>query len=177
MIGLINVNFRSKKKGWNLYSVKFQYENSIYEKNRMEDLYMQTFLSDICLRESCYSCNFKCNKRTADITLADFWGINKINNKINDNKGISLVIINNKKGKDLFEIIKDRCVYEKVDFNKAVYFNDSYNKSVSNNIKRKDFLDEIDSNNFFIKYKKNVRKPIKNRILLFIKKIIKKVIK
>lgn len=35
----------------------------------------------------------------ADITLADFWGIEKINTSMEKNLGTSLVMINSKKGR------------------------------------------------------------------------------
>ena len=174
---LVNVNFRSKKDGWNLYSVKFEYEKSIYEKNRLEDLYMQTFLSDICLRKSCYCCNFKDGNRVADITLADFWGINKVNKLIDDNKGISLMIVNSKKGNKLFELIKNKCEYKEVNLNEAITFNSSYNKASKINKNRKKYFDKLDENGFFGNYEEFVKKPIKERIVITLKKIIKKLMK
>ena len=174
---LVNINFRSKKDGWNLYSVKFEYEKSIYEKNRLEDFYMQTFLSDICLRKSCYYCNFKGENRTADITLADFWGINRLNKSINDNKGISLIIINSKKGKEIFELIKDKGEYEEVNFNEAISFNSSYNKASKINKNRNEYFNKLDENGFLGNYKEFVEKSIKEKIVITVKKIIKKLIK
>lgn len=43
-----------------------------------------------------------------DITIADYWGIEKAAPKFDDNKGVSLVLINNEKGKCVFDAIKDR---------------------------------------------------------------------
>ena len=172
-----NINFRSKSKGWNSYSVKFKYANNVYEKNHLEDLYMQTFLSEICLRKSCYHCNFKGKNRASDITLADFWGINKINKSINDNKGISLMLINSEKGNEIFNKIKENCEYIKVDFNQAISFNISYSKSSEINKNRDEYFSKLEKNGFLKNYKEFVKKPINKRIIIATKKYIKRYIK
>ena len=51
---------------------------------------MKGFLKDLYLRPSCYDCKFKTLQRASDITLADFWGIEKIIPEINVEKGVSL---------------------------------------------------------------------------------------
>ena len=53
--------------------------------------------------------------RTGDITIGDFWGINKVNADFNDNKGISLVLCNTDKGKAFFECIKEEIDYIETD--------------------------------------------------------------
>ena len=43
-----------------------------------------------------------------DITIADFWGVEKVAPEFLDNKGVSLTIINNQKGKEWFEAVKEK---------------------------------------------------------------------
>ena len=50
-------------------------------------------------------------KRASDITIADFWGIEKFEPEFVDKKGISLVIVNTKKGEEIFNKIKDKIKY------------------------------------------------------------------
>ena len=45
--------------------------------------------------------------RISDITIGDFWGIDEENKEFNDNKGVSLVIVNTKKGEKLIQEILD----------------------------------------------------------------------
>ena len=61
------------------------------------------------LRPSCGECHY-CNlRRTGDLTLADFWGWEKTGSHINDDdKGLSLVLVNTPKGKSVFETEKNR---------------------------------------------------------------------
>lgn len=59
------------------------------------------FKKFICLRESCYQCKFCVKDRISDITLADFWELEKIDKTISlqeFNKGVSMVICNSSKG-------------------------------------------------------------------------------
>ena len=62
-----------------------------------QDSFMRMFLRNYCLRPSCYECEAKL-VRCADLTLADFWGINFVAPEMNDNKGVSLVIIRSQRG-------------------------------------------------------------------------------
>ena len=60
------------------------------------------------LRESCYSCQYATDKRQGDITLGDFWGYQESAPEYieDDDKGISLVIVNTSKGEKAFKSIK-----------------------------------------------------------------------
>ena len=107
----------------------------------MDNKYMKAFLNDLSIRESCSQCSFRGKNRRADITLADFWGINYILPKMNDNKGTSLVIINTEKGKRLFEKIKNKMKYEKVNIEDAIKYNPSITVSVNENPKRTEFFE------------------------------------
>ena len=62
-------------------------------------------------RPACANCKFANMNRVGDITLGDFWGIEKNDPYFSDNKGVSLVFINSDKGKELFEQVKDEFQY------------------------------------------------------------------
>lgn len=66
-------------------------------------------------RESCGKCHFCNTKRPSDITLADFWGWeNSVPNMNEDDKGISLLLVNTPKGKEILEAIKEKMDIEEV---------------------------------------------------------------
>ena len=97
-----NIIHRTKINGWKNWCVNIKFDNSEYIKAHEQDPYMQAFLRNTSLRESCYNCQFKKKHRISYITLADFWGIENIAPEMDDNKGTSLVIINSEKGKQIF---------------------------------------------------------------------------
>ena len=60
-------------------------------------------------RHSCGKCPYTNTKRPSDITIADFWGWEKTAPNINkDDKGVSLILVNTEKGREIFDAIKDR---------------------------------------------------------------------
>lgn len=95
-----------------------------------DDIYMKLFLNDVMLRESCYQCKFKKESRVADITLADFWGINNIDKTMNDEKGTSLLIVHSDKARKLVEKVSEFMIKKEVEFKEAIKFNVSMIKSV-----------------------------------------------
>lgn len=137
------ITFRQKDEGWKQYSVSFSFKNNTeYRQNFHKDLYMRAFLKDVCLRPSCYACKFKGLNRQSDITLADFWGIQNILPEMDDNKGTSLIFINNEIGHGLFDEVKDKMVYQKVDRQEAVKYNSCAIRSSLYNPKRDVFMAE-----------------------------------
>lgn len=99
-----SIDFRNKESGWEKYSLRIEFQNGrVYSEIGMDSNYMRLFFSDMFLRESCYNCECKGIDRKSDITLGDFWGINKYH-RIDDEerwKGISLVLPHSEKGNTL----------------------------------------------------------------------------
>lgn len=177
----IKINFREKTEGWILFSLYFKYaDEKKYEKNQTVDLYMQAFLRDACLRDSCYECSFKEKNRKSDITLADFWGIQNVLPEMHDDKGTSLVIVNTEKGQKLYDAIKDKMIYKEVDFEESIKYNTSMYKSVEKNKSRDKFFENLDKLEFdeLVKKYAPVKKPsFVRRVLRKCKKIAKKILK
>lgn len=178
----MRINFRQKDDGWNLYALLLQYHNNAYKINHRDDLFMQAFLRNACLRDSCYSCSFKSKNRQTDITLADFWGVEDIVPEFNDNKGTSLLIVNTKKGEKLFENIKDKMIFQETDFESSIKPNPSMYESVNKPKNSDDFFENLDNYTFNELVDKYTIKPKKssvfrrgiNKIKIIIKKLITK---
>ncbi len=143
------ISFRNKSNGWQNYSLLCEFENKKeYKKFAGDDLYLRGFVADYYLRPSCYDCQFKGDNIKSDITLADFWGIDKVNPKINDNKGISLVVIHSQKGQQIFDEIKDneKITYFSENAEKGLEYNPSYYNSVKMKNMRKVFFKQFEKN-------------------------------
>ena len=98
--------FRLKKPAWNRYSTKVSFSNGeIHLKTFRNDPYMQGFLSDYFLKEECFSCQYSNLNRISDITIGDFWGGDVSEEE--QRRGVSLLIINSEKGRELVEACKD----------------------------------------------------------------------
>ena len=108
----ISFNFRDKAEfGW-----KAHIESMVIQKKSgravtvYSDLYKMLFNGPV-LRPSCYECQFKKLPHMSDITIGDFWGIDKIDSAFNDDKGVSLVLINTSQGRKIFEKIKGDSIF------------------------------------------------------------------
>ena len=51
----------------------------------------------------CYSCKYASTERCGDITIADYWGIERCHPDFFDTKGVSLVLVNSEKGKRFWQ--------------------------------------------------------------------------
>lgn len=169
-----NISFRNKDNGWKLFNTKFEYSKFEYKQNQNEDIYMQAFLKNTSLRNSCYNCSFKKKNRVSDITLADFWGIENVLPEMDDNKGTSLVIVNSNKGEEFFEKIKNNINYKEVDLDEAIKYNKSMIESVKQDKNRKKFFENLDKMKFDKLVKKyTYKRGIIKRIYSKIKNILK----
>ena len=153
------ISYRDKQTGWKTFSICFIFAN--YEKysktvccGESDDPFYKVFLGNYCLRPSCYSCSFKSFSRYADITLADFWGVQSILPDMDDDKGTSLVIINSNKGEALLKDVSDKILVNKVDLHHCINYNSSYLHSARMPKERGYFLKTISYNDFDISFKK-----------------------
>lgn len=127
---IIDYCFRSKHKGWNRPGIEIVFENNKKKYSFLnKETYSKMFLDYASLRNSCYECSFRGSDRVSDITLADFWGIEKVLPEKFDDKGISLVILNTAKGREIFEIISERMDYTKVPLETSASYNSSWHSS------------------------------------------------
>ena len=74
---VIKVNFRDKTPGWKRFNIVFQTENHIFATHKRRGPYMRLFLNNVSTRPSCSDCAFNNKHSLADLTIADYWGVNK----------------------------------------------------------------------------------------------------
>ena len=101
------VNFRDKKDGWNpklIFSVVSKGEKHFYDAK--STTFMSAFLYNYSLRKSCFICPFQKTPRQGDITIGDFWRIQRYKKSLDDMQGTSVLLINNCKGNAFFNRVK-----------------------------------------------------------------------
>lgn len=105
---LTDFKFRNKDKGWGLTAKVYTSKGDTFTIPSMQSSYYYMFLKSYIYRDSCYSCKYACKNRCADITIGDYWGIEKVHPEIfKDNiykmyykDGISCIIVNTMNGKE-----------------------------------------------------------------------------
>ena len=101
----IAVNFKEKSLGWDKFTLAIDTKKSHFREVGAENAYFQSMFKTFNMRRSCFRCSFKKIDRKADITLADCWGVASSVPSLNDNLGLSSVIIHSAKGRLLWEAI------------------------------------------------------------------------
>lgn len=191
-IQIRNFVFRDKSEGWKLFgriegiNTK-EKEVSVYF-NAEDSLYYQLFLDKFIYRDSCYHCPFASKHRPGNITAADYWNIDLAHPElvkenggpIETKYGVSALVINNKKGKELIGLYGRQLSLWESSYEKASRYNGQFTRPSTEPEKRKQVLDCI--TNDFVKleqqYKKKLRKKkIKRTIRRTIPKPVKQAIK
>jgi len=107
---ITNVVFRDKTLGWTTYFERFSYRDS---SQQTKEIFKCIFGSNICLRQSCYTCPYANLKRVGDISIGDAWSTDRSQQYKPDSGGLSLVLPNTPKGQALLEKTYGLIEYEK----------------------------------------------------------------
>lgn len=126
---LLDFSFRDKKNGWSNFSVRARFEEKECRFSKENDVYMKGFLNNWNLRPSCFNCHFRKRNRCSDVTLADFWGVNRVVPELFDDNGTSLLIVHSEKGKKLVQEIEKNTIMQPVDFEQSLRYNSSMYES------------------------------------------------
>lgn len=126
---------------------KYDFRLTVYNRNekicsidRFEDCYFTSFLDGLNYRENCYTCNLAQKERASDITIGDFWGLNRSTMKQKYTGRISTVLINTSKGAEFFESIKNHFWYEERLPRESIDGNDNLRQPTIRHEKRDIFL-------------------------------------
>lgn len=161
---IMNISFRSKEKGWKEFCMSIVYKNRKKEVIPFyDDTYMNVFLSDLSLRPSCYACSAKLHHVQSDITLADFWGIDRLHSEMDDDKGCSLILVHNAHALSLLKSLDCQLQEQKLD--EAIDFNPTIIHSVKEPVNRNFFYMILDKTNFAFSYKVSTSSSLLMRII------------
>lgn len=103
------VSFRGKYD----YHLAIHGQNSIlYNNTCKKDIYYKAFLEGLIFRDNCYKCPYAKAERVSDITIGDFWGLDRSTLKIPNTDKISVVLVQTEKGLQFLDEIKDELYCE-----------------------------------------------------------------
>lgn len=136
--------------------------------NKVTDQYMCAFLESISYTENCYECEYASLERVSDMTLRDSWGSEY---KEQEDKGISLILVQTEKGKKLLDI--SHMELKNVDLNKAISNNQQLVHPSTLTYKRDRFFKMIKKglsfnlSTFVVLYKMVIKQKIKYILIKF----------
>ena len=106
----------------------------------IESYYYTYFLKGDIYRENCYECKYACGNREGDFTMGDYWGVEKFHPDIKIKDGVSVLLVNSKKGKKLIdELLKHLDLIEST-FEKARVQNGQLNRPTAKSDRREAIL-------------------------------------
>lgn len=145
-----NINrvwFKNKTFGWNRFSTKIEFDNGkSYLKDRYHDTYIRGYIEEnLFIRPSCTVCRFKGFHRIADLTLADFWGVQLDKKYIQDSDGgTSMVMVHTEQGKQLWDSISANIFKIKKCIDDVTPGNICFESSVQHGVYRQEFMADLD---------------------------------
>jgi coenzyme F420-reducing hydrogenase beta subunit len=142
---LVDVQFRTKVIEWNRENShnSFHFKTSGNETVHTDDRFYQLFFNaKTIMRPSCEYCRYTDVHRASDITIADYWGVEKYAPEWMDPKGVSLIMVNSSKGEELLMSCKDAMKYEKRPMEEELAEQQRLSEPVKFPENRKKFWDE-----------------------------------
>ena len=183
---ITSFTFRDKRRGWGLngyYTITKKNKHKQINFSPKDSSYYNYFLEGETYRESCYSCPYANTNRVGDITIGDCWGIERFNPEmlsenggfIKRQQGVSCILINSEKGKEIFEKVKDKIRFSPVRVENVQVINTQLREPAKFSEKRNKILsayrakgyigiDRIYKLETINKKRKRLIKGVKNRI-------------
>lgn len=139
--------FKNKTYGWNRFSTKIEFEDGEqYLEDRYHDSYIRGYIEEnLFIRPSCANCKFKGFNRIADITLADFWGVQLEGQRQQESDGgTSMVMLHTEKGEALWNKIFSKVFQEEKKLEDIIPGNVCFYNSVQQGVHRDKFMQDLD---------------------------------
>lgn len=164
-------SFRDKTDGWDNYSLKADFEGKTELYPHKGNIYMELFLDGIIHRKCCNSCTIKTTTGyVSDITLADYWGVKEINPQAYNKKGVSAILVNTEKGKELLQGIN----LTECDSEPFFKVNSAYNSTVKTSPKTEIFWDLFSKKGFDKATKQIYKKSLISQFKITVKSVVDK---
>lgn len=171
-------SFRDKTEGWKRFSMAIRFRSGeAYRSVLTEDPFLRFFLTDICLRPSCYHCQFKGLPRSSDLTIGDAWGVDGILPEMDDDQGTSLVFLNTEKGRELWNRILPQVVCAPGEANALLPESADSRRSVYVHINRKKFFRAVREGASLDTLLRLTHRTLPQRILSVSRRYLKKLLK
>lgn len=147
---IIYYGFRDKDVGGWSCGGKFKTKTKTKTNEASCDPYYASFLRGETYRMSCYGCPFANTERVGDLSICDFWGVEKFYPEIDTSKGVSGIIVNSEKGKRFFEECKNDFTLKEIKLDELKTQNTNLNHPTPMPEKRKTVYQDCIVNGKFV---------------------------
>lgn len=112
---ILNITFREKLTGWRNQNIVIYGGRAKHVIPSFDHPFYLAFVNNLILRKCCYTCEYT-NNHQSDITLADYWGVDKSED---DDKGYSLISINTCKGREYFNNLYGKLQMKSINYDEV----------------------------------------------------------
>ncbi len=103
----LDFRFRDKREHGAGVHITYQGAHKRVCETYISNPYYFSFYTKVILRLSCYHCPYRYRDRQEDITVGDFWGVEKHHPEMDVRAGVSALLVNTQKGADLLGKVRD----------------------------------------------------------------------
>ena len=174
---MVAYSFRYKPQGWKAYPAYAEFENGKVLVNAAEtSVFSKMHMARYSINKGCFSCPFSKEERVSDITLGDFWGIEKLLPKMNYKTGVSLVLSHSDDADSLIEHLAQNEEYFCRETKRRDYikYQHNLNKPTEKPVNYEQFWSDFSTISFEKILQKYVGYGLKYRVFFCIKKVIRK---
>ena len=116
-----SAEFRNKTDfGWRAHIETLRLGHDASARKVSQDYFKTLFYRHNVLRPACFRCPYRSLNRVADISIADCWEIEKAAPQMDDNLGVSLILLETEKGESIFRTIQSELETTEVDIKKCM---------------------------------------------------------
>lgn len=174
-----SISFRCKNRSWKKYSVHIGFDDGTeYLRDYQDDTFMRGFLAELFNRPSCHNCPFRELRSGSDMTLGDFWGIETIMPDMDDDRGTSLVLVNNDRNLSSFATGWDEDLEKRIaDYDLACQKNPAIIRQKAPHQNRHAFFAKVGDRDFdqLVNRLLRIRVPMRTRVRSFLRRCLRKV--
>ena len=168
-----DIRFRAKDRSWRKYDFVISDAEKSVVTPHSKDPYMLLFLQDMTLRPSCYQCPFRKGRSGSDLTLADLWNVSEAAPEMDDDRGVSLILVNSEKGRETIAGLSAK----EIDPLLALGRNGAFAQTLQIPQRRNEFFQGLHSAKDLIGYMKGfvVRTPLHKKIYRSLHTVLSKI--
>lgn len=138
-----SIRFRDKTFGYQYSTMELKAKNGISYRDGIEaQPWLRMFFSGMIIRPSCTACKFRSRYRNSDFTIWDCFNVYFLNRKLNEDAGVTRVLLHTRKAQLMFEEINQNYDFEEINPDDVVKGCDEMLNSPKENIKKKSFYED-----------------------------------
>lgn len=103
----LDFKFRDKEHHGHGVNITYASPKGKVHQSYIRNPYFFAYHSKVFHRSACYQCQYRYENRIADITMGDYWGVEKFHPTMKIRAGVSAVLVNSEQGAALLQTVQN----------------------------------------------------------------------